>query len=135
MNASASPVLTCSCAYLNTFYNARQSYDEGVRLAAGSDSLPAAAAEAFRLAAEKSAIVLDRYPDSDYVDDALILMAESFYRLGSWGDAAASYRSAAFTDWREGMMVARTSSRLAVANVQDGDGVRGGGQRPKLRER
>jgi tetratricopeptide (TPR) repeat protein len=62
-----------------------------VRLSAGSDSLPTSAAEAFRLAAEKSAIVLERYPDSEYVDDALFLMAESFSRLESWGDAAASY--------------------------------------------
>jgi len=62
-----------------------------VRLSAGSDSLPAAAAEAFRLAAEKSAIVIERYPDSEYVDDALFLMAESFFRTRSWSDAAASY--------------------------------------------
>jgi tetratricopeptide (TPR) repeat protein len=80
-----------ACAYLNTFYNARQAFDEGERLAAGSDSLPTSAAEAFRVAAEKSAIVIERYPDSEYVDDALFLMAESFYRLGSWADAAASY--------------------------------------------
>ncbi len=35
--------------------------------------------------------MLERYPDSEYVDDALFLMAESFYRLENWADAAASY--------------------------------------------
>ncbi|HEY7471160.1 MAG TPA: tetratricopeptide repeat protein [Gemmatimonadota bacterium] len=62
-----------------------------MRLSAGSDSLPGPAREAFQTAAEKSAIVLERYPDSDYVDDALFLMAESLFRMGSWVDAAASY--------------------------------------------
>ena len=35
--------------------------------------------------------MLERYPESDYVDDALYLMGESFYRMGNWADAAASY--------------------------------------------
>ena len=35
--------------------------------------------------------MLERYPDSEYVDDALYLMGESFYRMGAWTDAAASY--------------------------------------------
>lgn len=62
-----------------------------MRLSAGSDSLPKAARDAFQAAAEKSAIVLERYPDSEYVDDALFLLGESFYRMGGWVDAAASY--------------------------------------------
>lgn len=83
--------LAPGCAYLNTFYNAQQAFDEGVRLSAGSDSLPQAAREAFQSAAEKSAIVLERYPDSEYVDDALFLLGEAFYRMEQWADAAASY--------------------------------------------
>jgi TolA-binding protein len=63
-----------------------------VRLSAGSDSLPQAAREAFQSAAEKSAIVLERYPDSEYVDDALFLLGESFYRMEGWADASASYQ-------------------------------------------
>ena len=35
--------------------------------------------------------MLERYPDSEYVDDALFLMGDSFYRMSSWADAAASY--------------------------------------------
>ncbi|HET7692530.1 MAG TPA: tetratricopeptide repeat protein [Gemmatimonadota bacterium] len=89
--ALAALYLVPACAYLNTFYNARQAYDEGVRLSAGSDSLSQSAREAFQSAAEKSAIVLERYPDSEYVDDALFLMGDSFFRMGSWADAAASY--------------------------------------------
>lgn len=91
--ALAALTLAPACAYLNTFYNAQQAYEEGVRLSIGSDSLPLDARDAFQLAAEKSAIVLERYPDSDYVDDALFLMAESLYRMEVWVDAATTYES------------------------------------------
>ena len=87
----AALILAPGCAYLNTFYNAQQAFDEGVRLSAGADSLPQRARDAFQAAAEKSAVVLERYPDSEYVDDALFLLGESFYRMGQWVDAAASY--------------------------------------------
>lgn len=82
-----------ACAYLNTFYNAEQAYDEGVRLKAGvQDSLPVAAREKFQTAAEKSATVLSRYPDSRYVDDALLLLGRSLQELGRYGDAAAAFQ-------------------------------------------
>ncbi len=84
---------SAGCAYLNTFYNAEQAYQEGIRLSGGeSDSLSAPAREAFERAAEKSAIVLDRHSDSDYADDALLLLAQSFYQLGRHRDAATVFR-------------------------------------------
>lgn len=85
--------VSVGCAYLNTFYNAEQAYEEGIRLSGGeSDSLSAPAREAFERAAEKSAIVLDRHSDSDYADDALLLLAQSFYQLGRHRDAATVFR-------------------------------------------
>lgn len=65
-----------------------------MRLSGGgeSDSLPAPAREAFERAAEKSAIVLDRHSDSGYADDALLLLAQSFYQLGRYRDAATVFR-------------------------------------------
>jgi TolA-binding protein len=81
------------CAYLNTFYNAEQAYQEGIRLSGGeSDSLSGPARNAFERAAEKSAIVLDRHSDSEYADDALLLLAQSFYQLGRHRDAATVFR-------------------------------------------
>ena len=109
-----------ACAYLNTFYNARQAFEEGVRLSAGSDTLTTSAAESFHVAAEKSAIVLERYPDSEYVDDALFLMAESFYRLGSWTDAAATYEQYA-TRFPEGERAADARLGWARAERRLGD--------------
>ena len=90
------------CAYLNTFYNAERAYEEGVRIqsaggaslaaASSGDSLAAAARSAFQRAAEKSAIVLARHPDSKYADDALLLLGRSLQQLGSHVDAAAAFR-------------------------------------------
>jgi tetratricopeptide (TPR) repeat protein len=81
------------CAYLNTFYNAEQAYDEGVRLrASAGDSLSLSARAAFQRAAEKSAVVLDRHTESAFVDDALLLMGRSFSQLGRHGDASATFR-------------------------------------------
>src|SRR5687767_772340 len=81
------------CVYLNTFYNAEQAYEEGIRLRAQSgDSLSTTARAAFQRAAEKSAVVLDRHADSKYVDDALLLMGRSFSQLGRYDDASASFQ-------------------------------------------
>lgn len=82
-----------SCAYLNTFYNAQQAFKDGERLSAGkADSVPSPAAKAaYEKSAEKSAIVLRRYGDSGYADDALLLMGRSFVRLGRHGDAAVAF--------------------------------------------
>jgi tetratricopeptide (TPR) repeat protein len=40
--------------------------------------------ELYRIAIEKSAKVIAYYPESDYIDDALLLMAKSYYRLGEF---------------------------------------------------
>lgn len=85
------------CAYLNTFYNAEQAYEEGLRFRSvgaptDRDSLSSEARAAFERAAEKSAIVLARHGDSGYADDALFLLAQSLHQLGSHSDAAETYR-------------------------------------------
>lgn len=109
------------CAYLNTFYNARQAYEEGVRLSqAEGDTLPAAARDAFERAAEKSAVVLSRYGDSNYADDALILLGESLYRLGSYADASTTFRRY-LTRFPDGEEAGRARLALVRSERQRGD--------------
>ena len=91
-----------------------------MRLSAGSDSLPQPARAAFQTAAEKSATVLERYPDSEYVDDALFLMAESLYRMGVWVDAAATYERYA-TRFPEGERTAEARLGWARSERRIGD--------------
>jgi len=93
------------CAYYNTFYNAERAFEKGERARQSREALQRTAPPAtrrtsqqssatrgaasgdeqpYRTAIEKSAKVLVYHPRSRYVDDALLLMAKSYYRLGEY---------------------------------------------------
>jgi TolA-binding protein len=70
------------CVYYNTFYHARQAFSEAerLRLARAPDSKPGPAElELLERAAEKSARVYDLHPESDWADDALLLLGTSLH--------------------------------------------------------
>ncbi len=80
-------VIITGCAYFNTFYNANAYYDTGVseieaHYAAGRTGLPTGARDAFTTAIDKSLTVIDNYPRSKYIDDALLLIGKSYFYLG-----------------------------------------------------
>lgn len=72
-----------SCAYYNTFYNAKELYEK-----ANSKDLEStgrasrAAQQEYNEVIKKCASLLEFYPNSKYVDDAIYLMASSFYYKG-----------------------------------------------------
>ena len=69
------------CAYFNTFYNAKRYYklaDQETRRSR-SESISAATKGNFQKAVEKANRVVQEYPKSRYVDDALILMGKALY--------------------------------------------------------
>jgi len=59
------------CIYFNTFYNAQKYFEE----------------ENYRQSIEKCKKILERYPDSKYVDDALFIMGKSNYYLKNYDEA------------------------------------------------
>ncbi|MFQ6611229.1 MAG: tol-pal system YbgF family protein, partial [Fidelibacterota bacterium] len=72
------------CVYFNTFYNAEQSFDKAVKLideAADDDELPAVAKDLLKEAFANSEIVVKKYPESKYVDDAFFIMGKSSFFL------------------------------------------------------
>jgi hypothetical protein len=78
------------CAYFNLFYNAETAFEEGERL--GEDVDPRdrptqPQRTQYQRAIRKSQMLIDEYPDSDHVDDALFLMGKSHLRLNEWSDA------------------------------------------------
>jgi TolA-binding protein len=84
------------CVYFNTFYNAKKYYGEGERLAAEGRSdhgLPPPARAAFEKSIEKSSAVLASHGDSEYADDALLLLGKAHYRLGNYAAAAAALKN------------------------------------------
>jgi TolA-binding protein/outer membrane protein OmpA-like peptidoglycan-associated protein len=66
-----------SCAYYNTFYNAKTDYNDGVKLLAGKT--PNQAKDKFDKAIQKSAAEIKNYPKSRWVDEALYLIGMSYY--------------------------------------------------------
>jgi tetratricopeptide (TPR) repeat protein len=72
-----------SCAYFNTFYNARESYQDALELAEENPDTPTSA-EAVLLdeAVTGAAKVLAGYPDSRWADDAQLLMGDALLLSG-----------------------------------------------------
>jgi len=72
-----------SCAYFNTFYNARQYFEqaEKQRLEKAGESIPPGAIDAYGKVIDKSQYVIDKYSDSKLVKEALLLIGMSrFHR-------------------------------------------------------
>lgn len=75
---SVAVLLSSGCAYFNTFYNARQAYQQGVTFKEQGQQMQAKAK--FEKAIEKSAMVIKRWPKSQWVDDALLLIGLAYYQ-------------------------------------------------------
>ncbi len=78
-------LLGAGCAYFNTFYNAKAAYREGMKLKEQNQSSQAKAK--FDKAIEKSALLIQRWPKSRWVDDALFLVGSSYYQQGQYDKA------------------------------------------------
>jgi TonB family protein len=74
-------LLAAGCAYYNTFFHARQSYEqaERAREAAPADQRHTIGLDLYEQAMKRCAKVILEYPDSRWVDDAILLMGKCFY--------------------------------------------------------
>ena len=83
--------LAAGCAYFNTLYNARQKYDEAQTIKRRADpERPEITTQEERLyeeAFEKAAKIAKYYPDSKWVDDALLLMGQAAFEKGDYSTA------------------------------------------------
>jgi len=75
-----------SCAYFNTFYNARKYYlaAEKEYLAKSEEKMNSALNKKFDTVIEKANTIIERYPQSKYVDNALYIVAMSYYYKGNY---------------------------------------------------
>jgi TolA-binding protein/outer membrane protein OmpA-like peptidoglycan-associated protein len=78
-------VFGAGCAYYNTFYNARRYYADGVKFK--DQGQQSQAKGKLDKAIEKSAVVIQRWPKSRWVDDALYLIGLSYYQESYYGKA------------------------------------------------
>ncbi|MBH49279.1 MAG: hypothetical protein CMG69_00790 [Candidatus Marinimicrobia bacterium] len=81
--------LNISCVYYNTFYNAKKYFRdaEKVRLANEDRSLPANAQTSYAKVIDKCELVLEKYPESEYVFSALHLSGQSHYHREEYNSA------------------------------------------------
>ncbi len=82
------------CAYFNTFYHARKFYNEAESKRKEAEDLgtdPSAAAPIYDKAIKKCAKIIVEYPNSKWVDDALLLMGNGFYYRQEYGRALKKY--------------------------------------------
>jgi TolA-binding protein len=79
-----------SCAYYNTFYNAKKYYKEGIVL---NQTNPSQAKTSFTKAIEKSALVISNYPRSKYIADALFIIGMSNFYTGEYTKAISKFEN------------------------------------------
>ncbi len=73
-------LLLNSCAYYNTFYNAKKLFDTAQKMEVRENGRPVPIAiQNYNKVIEKCAYILREYPNSKWADDALFLMARSNY--------------------------------------------------------
>lgn len=90
----AASVVGSGCAYFNLFYNAQRAFAEAEQI--GRDVDPrnqptSQQRQQYQRAIRKCTDLLDEYPDSDLVDDALFLMGKSHLRLKEYSDAIRNF--------------------------------------------
>ncbi len=74
-------ILSSSCAYFNTFYNANQYYEEAnkIRLEKDGQAVPITAMDKYGKAINKCKKVLKEFPQSKFRSEAVLLMAKAQY--------------------------------------------------------
>lgn len=73
-------LLAGSCVYYNTFFHARQAFEEAESARKASKTAqPTIRTEQYNRAIEKSLKVIESYPNSKYYDDAVYVLAVSYY--------------------------------------------------------
>lgn len=78
--ALALVVAGAGCAYFNTLYNANQKFDEAQKTASERDGKPSRQQiDLYDQVIEKCNKVLTDWPNSRHVDDAMLLMARSYF--------------------------------------------------------
>ncbi|MFQ5512204.1 MAG: tetratricopeptide repeat protein [Candidatus Krumholzibacteriia bacterium] len=88
--AAAVVTLGTGCAFFNTFYNARKAYRSAEETPRAPDgSVNRAAHSAYDEVIEKCEALIANYPDSKWVDDAILLMGKAYYRKSDYDEAIA----------------------------------------------
>ena len=115
------PLFT-SCVYYNTFYNAEKSFENATKLIEESPLLeegeiPPQAKKLLDEAIVNSYVVLDKYPESKYVDDAYFIIANSHFIKGEF-TLAEDYLIRLKNEFQESKFIGETRILLAYCHYK-----------------
>lgn len=85
-------LLLSGCVYYNTFFLAKKYFKEAESARERAGQEISKGGGKYQAAIEKASRVLEYYPDSKYVDDALYLIGRSFYHQGEFSKAETKFR-------------------------------------------
>lgn len=85
---------SCTCIYFNTFHNVRKNFNgaENSRKTAGRDKAIGGEVKQYTDAITKASRVLERHPNSSWVDDALYTIGASYYYIGEFAQASRKFK-------------------------------------------
>lgn len=118
-------LLLGGCVYYNTFYHAKTAFREAesLRESRPPDSKPSAQEKKLlERVVEKSGRVLKLHPDSDWADDALLLLGRALYRQGKYESAEG--RLTGFLGlYPESELLPEATYTLAAVHLSNGNAV------------
>ena len=112
-------LITSGCVYYNTFYNAEKYFKEAQEIELNSSNKPPNnAIQKYKKVIKKCGIVLEYYEGSKYADDALLLMAKSFFYIGRNYTQTISTLEDMIKFYPESELVAEAKLYIARANYE-----------------
>ena len=112
-------LITSGCVYYNTFYNAEKYFKEAQEIELNSSNKPTNnAIQKYKKVIKKCGIVLEYYEGSKYADDALLLMAKSFFYIGRNYTQTISTIEDMIKFYPESELVAEAKLYIARANYE-----------------
>jgi len=79
-------VSASGCAYFNTYTNAKRAFKDAEEMTADSEgNLSPTARKSYDLCITKCQKLMDEFPESRWVDDALFLMSKAYFRKREYG--------------------------------------------------
>lgn len=110
---------SCTCIYFNTFHNIRKNFytAEKTRTEDGRDVARGAETKQYTDAIEKAARILERHPNSSWVDDALYIIGASYYYLEDYDKAARKFKEL-LANYPESEFVSKSRLLLAKSKLK-----------------
>jgi len=113
------------CVYFNTFYNAETYFRKGMKTIEesaieNSDEIPSKAKTQLEKAINKCNIVIEEFPDSDYIDDAYYIIGKSGFFRSEFTRAEKSFKKL-INDFPESEYINESKIWLAYTQFKLGE--------------